>query len=122
MARKFVCAYFDWLQTLRKCTDAELGRILRGALAYARDGTQPSFAEGSREELFWDGIAAQIDRDSAKYDKRAKAGTKGMENRWNKPSQKVEEKATEPPANIREYIDKITAWKDAMGGESDNKR
>lgn len=115
MARKFVCAYFDWLDTLKRCTDEEIGRLLRAALTYARDGTKPSFAEGSREDLYWWGIASQVDRDIGKYDKRAKAGEKGMESRWGK---KKEEQAptqtAQPPTEIQAYIDQIKAWKADM--------
>ena len=115
MARKFVCAYFDWLDTLKRCTDEEIGRLLRAALTYARDGTKPSFAEGSREDLYWWGIASQVDRDIGKYDRRARAGEKGNEVRWNKKPKEPEPAQTaQPPAEIRAYIDQIKAWKADM--------
>lgn len=125
MARQFVCAYFDWLETLKRCTDEELGRLLRAALTYARDGSKPSFAEGTREDLYWWGIASQIDRDIGKYDRRAKAGEKGNEVRWGKKNKSPEQKPADPtalpPTDIQAYIDKIKAWKNDMesGGTLD---
>ena len=115
MARKFVCAHFDWLDTLKRCTDEEIGRLLRAALTYARDGTKPSFAEGSREDLYWWGIASQVDRDIGKYDRRARAGEKGNEVRWKKKPKETEQAQTaQPPAEIRAYIDQLKAWQANM--------
>lgn len=117
MSRKFVCAYFDWLETLQRCTDEEIGRLLRAALSYARDGVKPSFAEGTREDLYWWGIVAQLDRDGAKYDKRIKAGEKSGEVRRDKvkANQESSAKPSDAPAEIQAYIEKIKAWKDSLG-------
>jgi len=116
MARKYVCAYYDWLVRFAKCDDAELGRLLRAAIDYAREGIEPSFAEDTHEDLFWPSIRAQIDNDGKNYKKKSDAGQKGNESRWGKKQEapKHEEQPVEAPANIQEYINKIKAWKDSM--------
>lgn len=95
MARKFVCAYYTWLDSLKKCDDAQFGRIVRAALRYGRDGTEPSFPEGSREEMVWGLVQAQIDTDFQKYAKKSSAGSKGMASRWNSKIQQDEVKTPE---------------------------
>lgn len=82
MARSYVCAYFTWLDQLKSCSDAEVGRLVRAALAYGRDGTVPSFPAGSKKDMAWSFLKTQIDHDLLSYDQKSVAGTKGMEKRW----------------------------------------
>lgn len=115
MARAFVCAYFDWLDTFAKCNDAEFGRLVRAALRYARDGETPSFAEGGREEILWDGLASQLRRDTAKYDRRSRNGTKSVEKRWNKGV----EGTTEPAQGTgRNDLDDMKRFLESMPADS----
>lgn len=118
MARKFVCAYYTWLDSLKKCTDEEFGRLVRAALKYARDGDAPSFAEGSKEDTVWGLLQAQLDADRQKYIATSAGGTKGMRNRWGKRDPSQDEVKTAGTgqteiADLRKFID-------SMSGTSSN--
>lgn len=112
MARKFVCAYYTWLDSLKKCDDAQFGRIVRAALRYGRDGIEPSFPEGSREEMVWGLVQAQIDTDITKYTKKSAAGAKGNEKRWGGKIQHDEVKTPATGAAEIEDLKKFLASMD----------
>ena len=57
--------FVDCLDKYRKLTDAEFGRLIRAALNYKSTGVEISLT--GREELLWDGIKLEIDRDNIKY-------------------------------------------------------
>ena len=84
MAASYIKVFVDWLERYRKLSDAELGRLLRAALEYKKDGTEVELT--GREGLFLDGIRLDIDRDNEQYEsickERAAAGRKGAEARW----------------------------------------
>lgn len=92
MARAYICTFLDYLDIYGKCTDEAFGRLIRAALLFARDGTEPSFPEGSMEDIYWPGVLAQVRRDVRNYQKKVKAGAKGNEKRWGKQE--------EPPAPV----------------------
>ena len=91
MARKFIPAYYDWLESLSACTDAEMGLLLRAMLSYGRDGVTPSFPSGSRLELVWGLLRSQVDGSIDTYNKRSAAGKKGGSTRWEQPAVTAEE-------------------------------
>ena len=80
--------FTDALDKYRKLNDAEFGRLIRAALTYKATGVEVELM--GREELLWDGIKIDIDRDSENYEavcaKRSEAGKKGAEARWQKYS------------------------------------
>lgn len=84
MDGKYLKVFVDWLERYRKLSDAEFGRLVRAAIAYKATGNQPNLS--GREELLFDGIKLDIDRDQAKYDStcssRSEAGKKGAQSRW----------------------------------------
>ena len=85
MARKFIPAYYDWLESLSACTDEELGQLLRAMLSYGRDGVNPSFPDGSRLELIWGLLRSQVDVAIATYNRRSTSGKSGASKRWEQP-------------------------------------
>ena len=76
--------FTDALEKYRKLNDAEFGRLIRAALTYKATGEEVELM--GREELLWDGIKIDIDRDGESYGavcaKRSEAGKKGAESRW----------------------------------------
>ena len=57
--------YFSYLPGFEVLTDAETGRLIKGALLYAEKHTAPEFA--GNERYLWPLIKSQIDRDQAAY-------------------------------------------------------
>ena len=56
--------FVDSLEKHRKLNDAEFGRLIRAALSYKATGVEVDLS--GREELLWDGIKLEIDRDNPK--------------------------------------------------------
>lgn len=74
MARAYICAHFDYLDSYKTLTDEEFGRLMRAAILYGRDGTEPSFPAGSKEDILWPTMEGQVRRDINKYMKKVKGG------------------------------------------------
>ena len=105
MARAYICAFFTWLDQLKSCTDEELGRLLRASLIYGRDGTIPSFPEGSKESIVWGFLQTQIDGDFARYEKKSAAGKKANETRWSKQKTATSQKSGEEELlDLKQFI------------------
>ena len=86
--QSYLKVFVDWGERYQKLTDAEFGRLIRAAIAYKASGTEPELS--GREELLWDGIKIDIDRDNERYNAtcsaRSEAGRRGAEARWNSNS------------------------------------
>lgn len=76
--------FVDCLEKYQKINDAEFGRLIRAALHYKANGEEVKLT--GREELLWDGMKLDIDRDNKRYvemsEVRAEAGRRGAESRW----------------------------------------
>lgn len=72
--------YADMAQHIALLTDEQAGQLFKGLFSFCADGDTPTFADGITTMAF-SFIAAQIDRDSQKYNetcaKRSAAGKKG---------------------------------------------
>ena len=75
--------FVDCLEKYQKLNDTEFGRLVRAALRYKAEGTEPN--DLGREALLWDGMRLDIDRDNESYLKksqiRSDAGKRGAEAR-----------------------------------------
>lgn len=84
MPSSYLKLFLDCLEKYQRLDDAEFGRLIRAALAYKSTGTSPTGL--GREELLWDGLRMEIDRDNESYaDKvraRSEAGKLGAASRW----------------------------------------
>lgn len=78
--------FVDVRERYQKLSDAEFGRLIRAALTYKAEGVEVKLQ--GREELMWDGMKLDIDRDNERQksvnESRAEAGRKGAESRWQK--------------------------------------
>lgn len=76
--------FVDSLEKYKKLSDAEFGRLARAALRYKATGQEARLT--GREELLWDGLKLDIDRDNERYaavsQARSEAGRKGAGRRW----------------------------------------
>ncbi len=75
MSKKYVKAYFDWIEQTSALSDAEKGRLFISILEYARSGREPE--DGGREELVFPTFKATIDRENEISAIRSENGTKG---------------------------------------------
>ena len=86
--QSYLKVFVDWGERYQKLTDAEFGRLIRAAIAYKATDVVPEL--NGREELLWDGIKIDIDRDNERYNAtcsaRSEAGRRGAEARWNNNS------------------------------------
>lgn len=67
MAREYFCAYHSYLKQIRKLSDAECGRLFRALLQYSAGEVDTLIKLQGREEIAFDFICAQIDRDFEAY-------------------------------------------------------
>lgn len=114
MARAYICAYFDFLETYAGCSDEEFGRLFRAAIRYGMDGEEPSFPEGSLEAILWPVLEGQVRRDIMAYQRKVKGGT----NRWSK---KVTNGVTENhPIDGQKEVYELQKFIDSMKNTSAN--
>ena len=85
MSNTYLKLFVDSLERYQKLSDAEFGRLIRAGLIYKATGTVPEL--NGREELLFDGMKLDIDRDNEQYTAtcaaRSEAGRRGAEARWN---------------------------------------
>ena len=62
MADSYLKLFVDCLDRYQKLNDAEFGRLIRAALSYKATGVEVKLM--GREELLWDGMKLDIDRDN----------------------------------------------------------
>jgi len=89
MAMEYLCLYFSFCDALNVMEDAEVGRLVRGMLAYARTGEEPGLS--GREEVAFQCWRQTIDRSQEVYEARC---MKNRENALKKRSH-AKEKAKE---------------------------
>lgn len=75
MERRYVKAFFDWVEQMSALEDDERGRLFVAILEYARSGEMPPM-EG-RESILFPVFKAQIDRDMETSRRQAENGKKG---------------------------------------------
>lgn len=65
MVNSYLKIFVDCLEKCQKLNDTEFGRLIRAALHYKANGEEVKLT--GREELLWDGMKLDIDRDNKKY-------------------------------------------------------
>lgn len=75
MERRYVKAYFNWIEQMSALSDAEKGRLFTAILEYARSGREPK--TGSLETAMFPAFKAQIDEEKRIAQERRKRGCKG---------------------------------------------
>ena len=92
MAKRYVKAYYDWIEQTSALSDAEKGRLFIAILEYARSGLIPE--DGGRESLVFPIFKAIIDREAEISAIRSENGAKG-----GKPAEASESKAKQNEAS-----------------------
>lgn len=114
MAKKYVKAYFDWIEQMSALSDAEKGRLFTAILEYARSGREPE--NSGREGLVFPTFKATLDREAKIAAINAENGAKGgrpvkpneTENNRTKPTKtennrkKADETGQKPTNNTRQ--------------------
>ena len=76
---------YDSLEEHSCLNDEQYGRIIRAALRYARDGTEPDLPEPER--YLWPGLRQKVLYDKAQYDKKCAQNTENINKRWERQRQ-----------------------------------
>ena len=105
MAKKYVKAYFDWIEQMSALSDAEKGRLFTAILEYARSGREPE--NSGREGLVFPTFKVQVDEDERITQERLERGCKGeLHSNW---------KGGITPKNQRERHSRAYAeWRNAV--------
>lgn len=103
MAKRYVKAYYDWIEQTAALSDAERGRLFIAILEYARSGLEPKL--DGRESILFPVFRSLIDRDAETSATLAANGAKG--GRGNKANEskikqnKANESKAKPTKDIR---------------------
>ena len=76
---------YDSLEEHSCLNDEQYGRIIRAALRYARDGTEPDLPEPER--YLWPGLRQKVLYDKAQYEKKCAQNTENINKRWERQRQ-----------------------------------
>ena len=72
MAKGYIMLYYDFVGQVEALTNAEIGRLVAAMIEYARDGAVTGVALTGNERILFPVMRAQIDRENAAYDARAR--------------------------------------------------
>lgn len=78
----FMQIYADQMEYLAEYDDAQLGRLMRAAMAYAFDGTKPEFGKDNAERFVWPILRRAIDRCADGAEQVKAARSKAANARW----------------------------------------
>lgn len=98
MAMAYIRLYYDQLESLTPYSDAEVGRLIRGLLKYAQDGTEPEFT--GNERFIWPTLRGAVERDAEQYASKCaklrengRQGGRGHKADGSEENQKLSDKA-----------------------------
>lgn len=80
MAKSYICFHLDYADNFAPLTDAEVGRVVRALLHYAKTGEVPKLPKALM--LTFLPIRNQIDREYAHFDKVCKVNSENAKKRW----------------------------------------
>lgn len=84
--KKSFVLYTDSRPQWEKLTDEQAGRLIKSVIAYSDTGEEPDFREFPMEDIMFEGLKAQLNRDAEKWEAskkaRSEAGKKGADARW----------------------------------------
>lgn len=69
----------SWLKAVEALTDAEVGRLTRGALGYASSGEAPVFS--GNERMIWPVVREDLDRQRCAFDRQSNVNKRNVTNR-----------------------------------------
>lgn len=131
MAKKYVKAYFDWIEQMSALSDAEKGRLFTAILEYARSGREPE--NSGREGLVFPTFKATLDREAEIAAINAENGAKGgrpvkpneTENNRTKPTKtennrKKADETGQKPTNNKRHKTQDTMTQDIGQKTQDN--
>lgn len=80
MALTYINLYYTYKDAFKELGDAEVGRLIKGALDYAELKQEPVFK--GNERFIWAMIKGQIDRDQNKYAAKCKTNSENVSKRY----------------------------------------
>lgn len=80
MSLTYINLYHSYLDAFEMLSDAEVGRLVRGALIYSTQHIEPDFK--GNERFVWGLIRGQINRDQEAYDKRCRKNKENVLQRY----------------------------------------
>lgn len=114
MQIKGIIAYFEYLEATGNLSDAEFGRLWRGAMNYGLSNESPTLC--GNEKFAFGFMKNQIDRDKITYDKRCETSKENGKLGGRKPKENLTEpkkanKKENEIENIKEILSKESTKK-----------
>ena len=79
--RPGVMFYFEWIEIVEELTAEEQGKLLMGALVYAKTGKAPNFTDRAMR-VAWRAMQTHVDADEDRYNERVQKGEEFANRRW----------------------------------------
>lgn len=93
MAIKYFCFYHDYIKKFNLLDDEQAGRVVKAALAYAATGEETELP--ITEQVMFEFIKGDIDRQSEEYDKKCERYRQNARKRYQKNAPHEEEEIEE---------------------------
>lgn len=104
--RPGVMFYFEWIEIVEELTAEEQGKLLMGALIYARTGKAPNFTDRAMR-VAWRAMQSHVDADEERYNERVQKGEESANRRWEgKKNEPLTREAT-ARARVEDEADRI---------------
>lgn len=123
MAKTSMIVYYSWLELFEDLTDAEVGKLIKAAIAYDMDGTLPEFDDRTLRVLFKK-MQQDIDDNRIRYAAKCQKNKENVEKRWKKDTNVYERI---PPytnvsedTNVYERINQDTNAYEAIRSDTKN--
>ena len=91
----WIMVYYDALKEYRLLSDEQFGRLIRAALSFAQDGTEPTF--DGPEAYLWPGLENRLIRDKESYAEKCRQNAENIRKRWNRDGKHAETEGEPPP-------------------------
>ncbi len=88
MAIKYFCFYHDYIKKFNLLDDEQAGRVVKAALAYAATGEETELP--ITEQVMFEFIKGDIDRQSGEYDRKCERNRKNVMKRYRKSEAEAE--------------------------------
>ena len=91
----WIMLFYDALEDYKLLSNEQFGRLIRAALLFAQDGTEPTFT--GPEAYLWPGLKNRLLRDKESYAEKCQKNAENIRKRWNRKGKNPEQDGEPPP-------------------------
>lgn len=111
--KKSLIFYYSWLELFEDLTDDEIGKVVRAAVEYDRDGKQPEFNDRTLKTVFRK-LQQDIEDNRIKYEEKCAKNRENVNKRWKKHTTVYDGIEKDGDTNVYERIENDTNAYDSI--------